>query len=106
LMTTLKQLVLRDLFPHLSERAGRRFLTASAFVVTLMITIWTFFFSPLIAVYMAAAVHRAADLSDQTDQAVDKAKRKEKNALELQEHEDKDEMLAYETELMEEHKKR
>lgn len=91
LMTTLKQLVLDDRFPHLSAQSKRRLLTTSSLVVTLLMSIWVLFFAPMVAFYMASAVHRTTELSDPSDQTLEKAKRKEKNTLALEEPENESE---------------
>jgi|GEM_PF-2464792 len=83
LVTFLKRLILREYFPHMPAQWSRWTLTVSAFVFSGAITYWTFFLAPVIALITAVCVYHTLALPDK---APDKAKRKEKNVLALEEN--------------------
>ena len=94
LLTFLKRLIFREYFPHLPLRWSRGILTLTAIIFTGTVTYWATILAPVIAIITAFTVYRTLALPDET---LDKAKRKEKNALALEEGIDEDdEMLLVE----------
>jgi hypothetical protein len=85
LITFLKRLIFREYFSHMPPQWTRWILTLTAFVFTGAVTYWSMIFAPLIAFVVALTVYRTLALPDET---IDKAKRKEKNALALAEETD------------------
>jgi hypothetical protein len=83
LLTFLKRLIFREYASHMPPTWYRRTLTAIAFVFTVAVTWWTSIFSLILACAAAAVVYRTLALPDET---IDKAKRKEKNALALEDN--------------------
>lgn len=84
LITFLKRLIFREYFSHLPPRWTRWILTLTAFIFTGAVTYWSMILAPVIAFIVAVTVYRTLALPDET---IDKAKRKEKNALALEEGE-------------------
>lgn len=96
LLTFIKKLILHDYYPQMSPVRYQRILTGTTFFFTLLITWWTLILAPVLATMTAYHVYRTLALPDET---IDKAKRKEKNALALQDNiNEEDEMLLVEEE--------
>lgn len=90
LLTFLKRLIFREYFPHMPPRWYHWTLTITAFVFTGAVTVWSIIFAPLIAFITAFVVYRTLALPDET---IDKTKRKEKNALALEDDIDEDDEM-------------
>jgi hypothetical protein len=83
LLTFLKRLVFQDYFPDLPPNRLRNIITTIAFVFTLGITWWTFIFAPVCASLAAYHVYHSLALPDD---GLEKAKRKQKNVLALEDN--------------------
>ena len=82
LLTFLRKTVFADDVISISPHKQRMVLTAIALIFTGLTSAWTLIFAPLLALLMAQHVYDVFPLSDEMP---DKAKRKEKNALALEE---------------------
>lgn len=98
LVTFIKKLILKDYFPNISLILHRGIITLISFLLTWAMIWWTTFPGPIIAGIMAYAVYHTLALPDE---APEKAKRKEKNALALEEESEEGVFLVDESELIE-----
>lgn len=85
ILTFLKRVIYRDYLAHLSPHWYRISLTLISFVITWAMIWWTTIPAPILAAIMAFVVYRTIALPDLT---LDKAKRKAKNALALEENDE------------------
>ncbi len=97
LLTMLKRVVFQDYFPDMPARRYRRILTGLSFFFTLIISWWTLIFAPIIAALTAYSVYHSIALPPES---LEKAKRKEKNVLALEENmaEEEDHIVLMESE--------
>jgi hypothetical protein len=90
ILSFLKRVIYREHLPHLSAHWYRISLTLISFALTWAMIWWTTIPGPIIAFIMAFVVSRTLALPDEP---FDKAKRKEKNALALQDESDEEDDL-------------